>query len=69
MYMYIYIYDIVCVCVQAYIDGAAMTGQPRILQQLGVAVLKSEPLRMLANKIAYADPEKVCVLKPCSSMS
>ena len=49
---------LVLVDAQAYIDGAAMTGQPRFLQSLGVSVLKSKPLRMFANKIAYADSEK-----------
>ncbi len=43
---------------QGYIDGAAMTGQPEFLQKLGVSVLKSKPLRMFANKIAYSDPDR-----------
>uniref|UniRef100_A0A7S0E2Z4 AB hydrolase-1 domain-containing protein n=1 Tax=Hanusia phi TaxID=3032 RepID=A0A7S0E2Z4_9CRYP len=49
---------LVLVDAQGYIDGAAMTGQPRLLQQLGVQVLKSKPLRMFANKIAYSEPER-----------
>ncbi|EKX36514.1 hypothetical protein GUITHDRAFT_78864 [Guillardia theta CCMP2712] len=49
---------LVLVDAQGYIDGAAMTGQPRMLQQLGVQVLKSKPLRMFANKIAYSDPDR-----------
>merc|ERR1719163_316437 len=49
---------LVLVDAQAYIDGAAMTGQPRFLQSLGVSVLKSKPLRMFANKIAYANPDE-----------
>jgi len=52
------VHKLILVDAQAYIDGAAMTGQPRFLQNLGVAVLKSKPLRMFANKIAYADPQK-----------
>jgi len=49
---------LILVDAQAYIDGAAMTGQPRFMQNLGVSVLKSKPLRMFANKIAYANPDK-----------
>lgn len=48
---------LVLIDAQGYIDGAAMTGQPRFLQELGVKVLKSKPLRMFANKIAYSDPD------------
>lgn len=50
---------LVLVDAQAYIDGAAMTGQPKLLQRLGLQVLKSQPLRMFANKIAYADPDRL----------
>ena len=49
---------LILVDAQAYIDGAAMTGQPRFMQNFGVSVLKSKPLRMFANKIAYANPDK-----------
>jgi len=48
---------LVLVDAQGYIDGAAMTGQPEFLQKLGVQLLKSKPLRMFANKIAYNDPD------------
>lgn len=49
---------LVLVDAQGYIDGAAMTGQPAFMQRFGVNVLKSKPLRMFANKIAYADPDR-----------
>ncbi|KAJ1472149.1 Alpha/Beta hydrolase protein [Baffinella frigidus] len=49
--------DLILVDAQAYIDGAAMEGNPRFMKSLGVKVLKTEPLRMFANKIAYADPD------------
>mmetsp|Transcript_15004 Transcript_15004/g.26628 ORF Transcript_15004/g.26628 Transcript_15004/m.26628 type:complete len:406 (-) Transcript_15004:533-1750(-) len=50
---------LVLIDAQGYIDGAGPGGAlPAPLARLGIQVLKSKWLRMLANKIAYYDKEK-----------
>ncbi|CAL8469332.1 g8873 [Coccomyxa elongata] len=45
---------------QVYVDGIGpMSSMPRVLSYLGVQVLKSVPLRNMANKMAYYDKERL----------
>lgn len=50
---------LVLVDAQGFIDGIGpMSSMPRFLSTLGVQVLKSVPLRQMANKMAYYNKEK-----------
>ncbi|EIE21679.1 alpha/beta-hydrolase, partial [Coccomyxa subellipsoidea C-169] len=45
---------------QVYVDGIGpMSSMPRVLSYLGVQVLKSVPLRNMANQMAYFDKERL----------
>ncbi|KAI8110986.1 hypothetical protein M9434_004560 [Picochlorum sp. BPE23] len=51
--------SLVLVDAQGFIDGIGpMSSMPRFLSVLGVQVLKSVPLRNMANKMAYFDKER-----------
>lgn len=51
--------SLVLVDAQGFIDGIGpMSSMPRFLSVLGVQVLKSIPLRSMANKMAYFDKER-----------
>lgn len=43
---------------QGFIDGGGPSKLPRILAKLGVAVLKSKPLRQYANYASYTDKQR-----------
>ncbi|PSC68832.1 hypothetical protein C2E20_7602 [Micractinium conductrix] len=50
---------LVLIDAQGFIDGIGpMASMPRFLSQLGVRVLRTVPLRQMANKMAYFDKER-----------
>lgn len=49
---------LVLIDAQGFIDGSGPSNIPNFLARFGVQVLKSEPLRMYANKISYSNPKR-----------